>query len=154
MKTTPKILLVLAITMLAAGPAAASDQDDVMKIVRQWADSLNKGDTKSAVAVCAEQTSILDEFPPHVWNGAGACSKWAAELEVYNNKIGLTEGVTTMRKAQRVDISGDNAYVVVPMDYHFKQQGKAGSEIGARFTVGLKKGQAGWRIVAWAWSRP
>lgn len=151
---TLKIFLALAGAMLMAGPVAASDQDDVMKIVRQWVDGLNKGDTKSAIAACAQHTSILDEFAPHVWQGEGVCAKWVTDLEAYNNQIGLTDSHVTLRKARRVDVTADRAYVVVPADFRFKQNGKPGSEIGALFTVALQKESAGWRITAWAWSRP
>ena len=149
-----KLVLVLAAAMLTAGPAAASEQDDVMKIVRQWVESLNKGDVKTAIAACAPQTSIVDEYPPYEWHGEGVCAKWAAGLDAYNKEIGLTDAVVTLRKPQRIDVTGDSAYVVVPADYRFKQKGKDGSEIGALFTVALKKGPAGWRISGWAWSRP
>ncbi|MEP7244933.1 MAG: hypothetical protein ABI885_14810 [Gammaproteobacteria bacterium] len=151
---TLKIALALAAAMLTAGPAAASEQDDVMKVVRQWMDSLNKGDTKSAIAACAEETSIVDEFPPHEWHGRGTCAKWVADLTAFNQSLGLTDGVTKIGKPKRVDVTADRAYVVVPTDYRFKENGKAGAEIGALFTVALHKGQAGWRITGWAWSRP
>jgi ketosteroid isomerase-like protein len=152
--TLLNILVALAATLLIVGPVAASEQDDVMKAVHQWVDSLNKGDIKAAVAACAEETSIVDEFPPHEWHGPGVCSRWATELEAYNRKIGLTDGVVTLRKARRIDVGVDRAYVIVPADFHFKQNGKAGEELGALFTVALQKGQMGWRITGWAWSRP
>ncbi len=149
-----KVACALTVSMLTLGPVAASEQDDVMKAVHQWVDSLNKGNTKAAVAACAEETSIVDEFPPHEWHGPGVCSKWARELEAYNRKIGLTDGVVTLGQVQRVDITADHAYVVAPADFHFKQNGKPGEELGALFTVALKKAHAGWRITGWAWSRP
>lgn len=151
---TLKLALALAVTMLMAGPAAASEQDAVMKTVRQWVDGLNKGDTKAAIAACDLQTAIVDEFSPHEWHGEGTCSKWVADLDAYNKSIGLTDAVVTLRKPRRVDVTGDRAYVVAPTDFHFKENGKAGQEIGALFTVALKKTQAGWRITGWAWSRP
>jgi len=153
-QTTSKILLALAAAMLGTGPAMAAEQDDVMKIVRQWVESLNKGDVQTAIAACAPQTAIVDEYPPYEWHGEGVCSKWATELEAYNKSIGLSDGFVTLRKAKRVDVTGDRAYVVVPADYRFKQNGKNGQEIGALFTVALQKGAAGWRITGWAWSRP
>ena len=64
-KITLKIVLALAVTALMANPVMASEQDDVMKVVRQWVDSLNKGDIKTAIAACAQKTSIVDEFPPY-----------------------------------------------------------------------------------------
>lgn len=144
----------LAAILLTPHPAAASDQDEVMKTVHQWVDSLNKGDTSTAIAACAGQTSIVDEFPPYEWHGEGTCAKWADELEAYNRKLGLTNSVVTLRKPRRIDITADRAYVVASVDFHFKENGKDGSELGALITVALQKGQAGWRITGWAYSRP
>jgi ketosteroid isomerase-like protein len=146
--------MALAALMLTAGPAAASEQDAVMKIVMQWMDSLNKGDLQTAIAACAKETSIVDEFPPYQWHGEGTCAKWAVELEAYNKKVGITFGVTEAKQPRRVDVSGEHAYVVLPTDYRFTANGKDGAEIGALFTVALKKGPQGWRITGWAWSRP
>jgi ketosteroid isomerase-like protein len=153
-QTTLMGAVALSVTMLAAGPAAASEQDNVMKTVRQWMDSLNKGDIKTAIAACAEETAIVDEFPPFEWHGKGTCSKWAAELEAYNKEIGITYGVTESKQPRRVDISGNHAYVVLPVDYRFTRNGKDGAQIGALFTVALSKEQGNWLITGWAWSRP
>jgi ketosteroid isomerase-like protein len=144
----------LSVAMLAAGPAVAAERDNVMKTVHQWMESLNKGDMKTAVAACAEETAIVDEFPPYEWHGKGTCSKWAAALEVYNKEVGITFGITEAKEPRRVDITGNHAYVVLPVDYRFTQKGKDGAEIGALFTVALRKEQAAWRITGWAWSRP
>ena len=57
--------------------APASEQSDVMAPIHQFVDGFNKGDVNSALAACSEETSIIDEFPPHEWHGAGACAKWA-----------------------------------------------------------------------------
>lgn len=154
-KTLLRIALAgLGVTLLTPYPAGATEQDEVMKIVHQWVDSLNKGDAKTAIAACAEQTSIVDEFPPHEWHGDGACARWVTELDAYNQKLGLTDSIVTLKKPRRVDITADRAYVVAPTDFHFKENGKPGTELGALFTVALHKGQAGWRITGWAWSRP
>ncbi len=147
---------VLSVVLAAAigGPAVASEQDNVMKTVRQWMEGLNRGDTQSAIAACAPETSIVDEFPPHEWHGPGSCAKWAADLEAYNRQIGLTDGITTLGKIRRLDITADRAYVVAPTDFNFKEHGKPAKEVGALFTVALHKTPDGWRITGWAWSRP
>jgi hypothetical protein len=54
------------VAVLAAGPAAATDKTDVMSVIHQWVDGFNKGDMKSTAAACADQTSIIDDFPPSV----------------------------------------------------------------------------------------
>lgn len=148
-----KILIALTIAILAAGTAVASEETVVMAPVHQFVDGFNKGDTKAAVAACAEQTSIIDEFPPHEWHGVGACLNWANDFDADAKKNGITDGIVTLSKPRHIDITADRAYVVVPADYSFKKNGKAMKETGSMFTFALKNGTDGWRIVGWAWSK-
>lgn len=149
-----KILVALALTFLAAGPAAASDQTDVMVPVHQFIDGFNKGDTKAALATCADEASIIDEFAPFEWHGAGACSKWVNDFDADAKKNEITDGVVTLGKPRHIDVAGDRAYVVAPADYSFKMKGKPVKETSATMTLTLQKGATGWRITGWAWSKP
>jgi ketosteroid isomerase-like protein len=148
-----KIFAALAVTVLAAGPTVASEETDVMVPVHQFVDGFNKGDTKTALAACADQTSIIDEFPPHEWHGAGACAAWANDYVADAKKNGITDGVVTLAKPRHIDITGDRAYVVAPANYAFRQKGKPVEETGSMFTFALQKTGAGWRIVGWAWAK-
>ncbi|HVA56435.1 MAG: nuclear transport factor 2 family protein [Gemmatimonadaceae bacterium] len=151
--------IVLAMAVLAAGPIAASAQTpatskaEVMATVHQFVDAFNKGDTKVVLAACADQTSIIDEFPPHEWHGAGACARWSSDYDTDARKNGITDGVVTLRDPSHVDIAADRAYVVVPADYSFKKNGKPVKEVGSVFTLVLHKGQAGWKLTGWAWAK-
>jgi ketosteroid isomerase-like protein len=148
-----KLLLAFAMTALAAGPTFASEKSDVMVPVHQFTDGFNKGDIKSALAACAEQTSIIDEFPPHEWHGDGACANWANDFVADAKKNGNTDTIATLGKARHIDISGDRAYVVVPVNLAYKQHGKPHKEIGSTLTIALQKETAGWRMTGWAWTR-
>jgi hypothetical protein len=148
-----KASLVLALSVLVAAPAFADDKTDVMKVVNQFIDGFNKGDVKSAVATCADEASIIDEFPPYEWHGAGACSKWAADFDADSKKNDITPGPVTLGKPRHNDVTGDRAYVVLPVTYEFTQKGKAVKQTGATLAVALQKVAAGWRIVAWTWSK-
>jgi hypothetical protein len=148
-----RIFVVLAVALLAAGPAAASEKTDVMSLVHQFVDGFNKGDTKTALAACADETSIIDDFPPHEWHGAGACSKWSDDYDADAKKNGITDGIVTLGKARHINVTADRAYVVVPADYVYKQKGKEVREIGSLFTIALQKGPAGWRVTGWAWGK-
>jgi hypothetical protein len=148
-----KIFIALAVAFLAAAPAATSDKTDVMVPVHQFVDGLNKGDTKTALAACADQTSIIDEFPPHEWHGAGACSAWMNDYNTDATKNGITDGIVTLSKPRHIDITGDRAYVVVPANYTYKKKGKLVKEIGSMFTFALQKGETGWRITGWTWAK-
>ncbi|MEO7971444.1 MAG: nuclear transport factor 2 family protein [bacterium] len=150
-----KILLTLILVVLAAASIVAVDsKKEVMRPIHQFVDSLNKGDLKTMAAACAEQTSIIDEFPPHEWHGAGACSNWANDYNTDAQKNGITDGALKLGIPRHIDIAGDNAYVVVPANYTFKQKGKLVREIRATFTVALHNGEGGWRITGWSWSKP
>jgi hypothetical protein len=118
-----KVLFALAVAVLAAGPVVASDKSDVLAPVHQFVDAFNKGDTKTAAAVCSDQTSIIDEFPPHEWHGAGACAKWMSDYDADAKKNGITDGVVTLSAPRHVDVTSDTAYVVVPANYEFKKKG-------------------------------
>ena len=148
-----KILVALALVFLAAGPAAASEKTDVMVLVHQFVDGFNKGDTKTALAACADQTSIIDEFPPYEWHGAGACSKWMNDYDADAKKNGITDGIVMLGKPRHIDINEDRAYVVVPSNYTFKEKGKTAKETGSMLTLALQKGEIGWRITGWAWAK-
>ncbi len=148
------IALSLAVlTTFSMAQTSGSAQTAVLASIHQFVDGFNKGDTKMAVAACADETSILDEFPPHEWHGAGACAKWLSDFDADAQKNGITDGVVTLGKASHVDINSDYAYVVVPANYTFKQKGKPVSEVGSIITLSLHKNPAGWQITGWAWAK-
>ena len=148
-----RILIALALAVLAQGTTVAQDKTAVMAPVHQFVDAFNKGDTKTAVAACADQTSIIDEFPPHEWHGSGACAKWANDFDADAKKKGITDEVVTLGSPRHIDITGDRAYVVVPADYAYKQKGKSVKETGSILTVALQKSAAGWRMTGWSWAK-
>jgi ketosteroid isomerase-like protein len=151
-----RMLIALSLAVLATFSVAqtsGSAQTAVLAPINQFVDGFNKGDTKTALAACADETSILDEFPPHEWHGAGACARWLTDFDTDAKKNGITDGVVTLGEALHVDISSDYAYVVVPANYRFKQKGKTVSEVGSIITLSLQKSAAGWRITGWAWAK-
>lgn len=148
-----RVVIALAVVALMQGTASAQDQTAVMASVRQFVDAFNKGDTKGAAAMCAAQTSIIDEFPPHEWHGAAGCAQWMKDYEIDAKKNGITDGTVTLKTPKHVDITGDRAYVVVPANYVYKAKGKTIKENGALFTLVLQKARAGWRITGWAWAK-
>ncbi len=142
-----------AFAAVATAQTAGAAQTAVVVAIHQFVDGFNKGDMKIMAASCAEQASILDEFPPHEWHGAGACAKWAGDYDADAKKNGITDGVVTIGNPTHVDVTGDRAYVVVPANYSFKMKGKAVGETGSIITLALQKSAAGWKITGWAWAK-
>ena len=148
-----KLFIALAFAAATTAPTAADDKADVMATINQFVGGFNKGDTKAAAAACAEQTSILDEFAPHEWHGAGACLTWMKDYDTDAKKNAITDGIVTLNKPKHLDIDGAYAYVVIPSDYGFKKAGKEVWEKDSLFTFALKKGPAGWKITGWSWAK-
>jgi len=147
-----KTILALTIAAFTTAPLAASDKTEVMTPIHQFANGLNTGDLKSAVAACADDMCIIDEVAPHEWHGAGACSKWLEDFGADAKKNGITDTNVKLRKPRHVDVTGNRAYVLLPADYSFKQNGKRMKEKGL-LTIALQKTDAVWLISGWAWSK-
>jgi hypothetical protein len=131
------LFITLAVSAFVTGPAAATDKTDVMSVVHQWVDSFNKGDMKSMGATCADQTSIIDDFAPHEWHGAGACTKWSSDFQAFARAGELTEPAVTVAKPWHIDVKSDRAYVVAPTTFSYKQKGKPVMEKGI-VTIGVR----------------
>ena len=148
-----KVLLVMAVAFLAAGPLFASDKSDVRATVQQITDAFNKGDAKAIVAACTDEMCIIDEFSPYEWHGAGTCSRWLADYDTDAKKNGITDGIVTLGKTRQLEVNGDRAYAVVLANYTFRKNGKALKETNATWTFALQKVEAGWRVTGWAWAK-
>lgn len=147
-----KLLVVVCVVMLASSLASASDQSNVMAPVHQFVDGFNKGDAKAALAACADQVSIIDDFTPYHWSGSGACSAWAQAYAAWAKTNGITDGVVTLGKTRAIEVSGDDAYMVMVAGFIWKENGQPKRESGATFTVVLHKSGSRWLITAWTWS--
>lgn len=152
-----KVTIAVALALVTAGTlfaAEKTDKADVIAVVKQLVDSANKGDTKTFLALSADELSIIDEFAPHEWHGPGACAKWLADYDADNQKKGITDVIIGTGKPRHVDLTGDRAYVVIPGWYTYKQNGKPKKQSGATWTLALQKGKDGWRVTGWSWAKP
>jgi hypothetical protein len=106
--------------------------------------------SKDALAACADETSIIDDIPPHEWHGPGACVKWLSDLSAYLKSTKISDVTCALLKPWQIVISADRAYVVVPVTFTYKQSGKDMKALGSVLTVALRKDATNWRIIGWA----
>ena len=139
----------LAAASFAAVPGLASDKADIMALVKQYNDTPS---FKAAAVLCTDKAIVIDDFAPHVWQGATACADWGDALDAYNQKNGITGGAVTLGSPWHVVITGDRGYAVYPTHYSYKQNGKPVTEKGV-WTFALQKVAAGWRIAGWSWAQ-
>jgi hypothetical protein len=148
------LAVVVWLFMGAAGAAQAPDAQ-VLAPIQKFIDSFNKGDTAGALATHASGADlvIIDEVSPYLWRGPQAFQTWAADLESDAKKLGMTDQMVTISAPTRMETNGDQAYVIVPAVYSFKERGIAMRE-EAQMTFVLKKGAGGWLIHGWTWTGP
>ena len=152
-----RILSVAALVWIAlAAPAPAQTADaDLMAPIQKFVDSFNKGDAAAAAATHAASAdlTIIDELPPFIWRGAKAFQSWSADLDSDAKKNGITDAGVTLSAPTRTERNADQAYVIVPAVYSFKQRGTA-MRATAQMTFVLRRGPSGWLIHAWTWTGP
>jgi ketosteroid isomerase-like protein len=148
----PFTAAICALGLLTPAAALAADAQ-VTATIHQFIDSFNKGDIKAAEATQAADVVIVDEPPPYVWKGPGAFQAWLGDLDRDAKAHGQTDQSVTLGAPAREEVSGDNAYVIVPATYAFKEKGVAMRE-PSRMTFALKKTAEGWKISAWTWTGP
>ena len=146
------LTLAFVAAVFGAGPAAVAGTGP-LATVRQFITDFNQSNEKAALALCATPASVIDEFPPHQWQGPTACADWVRDLDAFDKRAGITDGIVVLGTPWHVDVTGDRAYVVVPATYRYKERGAVLVESGSIFTVVLRQAPQGWRITGWAWAK-
>jgi len=145
-----KIFLALAMAVLASGPVAASEKTDVMAVMHQWVDGFNNGDMKSWVATCADQTSIIDDIPPHEWHGAGGCSKWWDDFNAFTKANEITNGKVPSA-SPGTSISQRTAPISLSPPIYLRHEREADEAERFNRDGCHAKSCIGWRMTGWAW---
>jgi ketosteroid isomerase-like protein len=146
------LLVVMCMAALFAMMSLTALAQDVNAPIHQMLDGFNTGDMKAVSASYASaDISIVDEVPPFHWSGAHAGEAWGADLEKAEKAAGMTDAKVKYSAPVRSEIAGDQAYVVVPVQYVFKQKGTAMLE-DAHMTFVLHRESNAWKIAGWVWS--
>jgi len=128
-----------------------SPENSPMTAVRQFIDGFNSNDIEIAQAACAEENSIIDDFPPHEWTGRAATTRWFRDGARLGAEFGMSDPSVTLGESPDVIVSDQHAYVVVPVEVRWLQDGAPAARAGF-ITLALREGGAGWRISALAWT--
>jgi hypothetical protein len=146
------IAFILAASVTRTAASDESEKAAVLAPLHQFVTAMNKGDKETAIAACAIPASIIDEIPPHEWQGATACADWMNDLDANLKKDEDTDLMQELGKPRAVDVNGDRAFAIVPVTNAFKEKGKQIIEPGV-LTVAFRKFETGWRITGWAFTR-
>lgn len=150
-KTLRSILAAGTILAFTLTSAAASETTDVSLIADRWAGAFNSGGFKTADSPCANEAVVIDDFPPHVWQGLGACSRWYNAFSAWATAAAVTDSTITLGKTTHLEISSGYAYLVAPVTLSFLKAGKPVKDVGV-LTMTLQKAETGWHIIGIAWA--
>jgi SnoaL-like domain len=145
------ILIAVGLSAVGVAGQAAPAAKGPMAPIRQFIDDFNKGDSAGAKAAHVASPSIIDEVPPHAWNGPGAFDAWSGDLAKDATAHGDTGGKVTLGSTIKSQVDGDTAYVVIHATYAYDEKGQAMAE-PASFTFALRHAAGGWKIASWAWN--
>lgn len=143
------IALAIAAT-LPASAATSAPSAAVMQPVKNALASLNTNSPKPLAGIYATNATIVDEFAPYSWSGAGAGTMWFNDFGKFAKSVGLTNAKGILLKPTAFNMSGDRAYLVIPCDFGGTMKGKAIKEHGT-WTFTLQRSGSSWRIVTQSW---
>ena len=150
-----RIVTMLLAVSLAIAPAtrpraATAEEAKTLAVVNEFLTGFNTGDEKTLLAACAPQTTIIDDIPPHVWQGPAACREWKRAVDAFLKDSGETHVSVMLGKPSHNEVTGDRAYLVAPLTFKYEQGGKPVVDTGSLMVVSLYKTSGGWRITGWA----
>lgn len=145
----------LSLLALLAAPAIAAPAVDPgpRTTIDAFVAAFNAGDLAAAKATHEATPTIIDDLAPYLWSGRDAFDRWVADQNKETLTLGRTSEKVSMGTTRRVEISGANAYVIVPATYSYTEKGVAMAK-PTQMTFALHKARAGWRISAWSWTGP
>ena len=148
------ILGMVCVAALSTAPAATAANAQLEAPIHQFIDAFNKGDVKGAAAThLASGVSIIDEAPPHHWQGPKAVETWATDLAKDGKAKGMSDESVTLGAVKREVVSAATAYVIMEATFSFKQKGVTMRE-PAEMTFAMAKSAGAWKIAGWAWTGP
>lgn len=88
---------------------------------------------------------VVDDFAPYAWRGASAASRWWSALDRAGAKVGFGHFHAVAFPIKYFDVSGDGAYVVVPLRIAYVLKGRPKVQTGL-WTFTLRRAARDWKI--------
>jgi hypothetical protein len=142
-------MLLATAGVLGSAPVMAGEDVDTLAVVDKFVTSFGTGDDAAMLSTCDEHMTIIDDIPPHIWQGPDACREWKKSVDAFLRDTGETQVRVTLGKPVHNDITQDRAYLVVPLVFDYVQLGKPVRDTGSLMTVALRKRGGVWRMTGW-----
>lgn len=139
-----------AATLPASAAAHRGPSDAVMEPINALIAAANADDAAAMDRYVTGDAVVVDDFAPYRWTGAHAARQWWTAIDALFAKAGITNLRATASPVAQYSVSGDAAYVVVPLAVSYELKGKRALSTGLWTCVVHRTGTA-WRVAVVAW---
>ena len=124
-----------------------------MAAARRFVEGFNSDDMVLAQTACADEMTIIDDFPPFEWSGRGAVGAWSGDMARMAAEFRMSARSVTLDEPRMEVVADGRAYLVVPIDVHWSEDGAPAERRGC-MTLALRDFVGWWRIttLAWTWA--
>lgn len=144
-------LAALVITLPPHAFAATTPPAGIMTTIRGVLSDTNANNISRVDSYYTADAVVVDEFAPYVWTGAHAGSQWWTGVMNQNKTAHVTNMKASAEPVRASNVTGDKAYVVVPLTITFGYKGKPQKETGTITCTFVRSGSA-WKISTQTWS--
>lgn len=126
---------------------------EVEAFIRQHFKHLDTNDANVIAPDFLDSCAVVDAFPPFLWSGPAAITRWWSEMRETIKPFGLKEVAFHLGDWQRVYAKGDCAFVAA-----FASAIISGPEFAVEakgtLTFVLNRVGGNWKIASWNWGGP
>ena len=146
LKIACALVVSLAFVHFARAADAAPLSAAAIAPARVALDAIEARDRAKFVAAFAAGVTIVDEISPFHFAGEDAAGRWFDRLAAVNRANAISGEHTTIARAPRGAVEGNDAYAVVDVRIGYREHSRAIVENGA-WTFALKNEGETWKIV-------
>lgn len=152
--------LVMAFTLAAAppvprptaAPAPSGPGAAIMATINGVVNAVNANDANRVGSYFGLDATIVDEIAPYTWTGSDAGTLWWQSVQHQVASLGATNIHATAGTIAYWEVTGDHAYVIVPLTITVTGgHARPMSETGL-WTMTLSQSGASWLIETATWS--
>jgi len=126
---------------------------DIMDVITAVINSTNSFNIGAVANLYTPNAVIADDEPPYSWNGPTAGVQWVNSVEKACKDNRLTKLKGTIEPINVYQLSEDNVYIIVPVDYSGNLPGRRRFSVKGAFTFVLRNVNGKWMIKSQAWTQ-
>ena len=142
-----RVFFMAAVLLLPAVPAAAAATPlaVLMVPINAMIAATNADNVAGIDAYYTPDAVIVDEFAPYRWTGQAAATQWWSGVHKMSATSGTANVHAAVQRVQHYQVSGDDAYVIVPLRITYTLKSQPAYENGI-LTLTLRRRGGTWKI--------